>query len=201
MNCELYLSNFPKQWKKEQIESFIQQNFSEFGEFTTSVQYSLNDLTYFAFVNYTSILEASNAKTQMEKFQFQNSKKKLYINYAKNKSYQKIAKKSSLVVKSIKGEIDENTVKEKFSKFGEIEKITLNKKDIDFNGVKKNLGICFIHYSNPEEAREAFVGARRDEEIMAIVDEDMVAKEPNFIHFSKDKKHHGKKIPQSYLQR
>lgn len=203
MNCKLYLSGFPRKWQKAEIENFIQENFSKHGEYTTSVQYSPSNFGFFAFVNYNTILEASNAKDEMGSFQFYpNSRKRLYINYAKDKEHITFAKKSNLVIRSIKLGVEENQIKEKFQKFGEIEKVSLSTKTLRFDdGQEKKVGIGFIHFSNPSEAQVAFTGARSDPEIMELIDEEMLEKDPNFIHFARDKRHHGRKIPQALLQR
>lgn len=202
MNCKLYVTGFPKVWKSDEIEKYIQDKFTRFGEFTTSIQFSPSEFKFFAFVNYTFLTSAIDAKNALDNELIdERFKNRLYINFAKDKVHQKIVKKSSLFIKSIKEGTTEARVKQIFEKFGEVLHATLKEKKITVDGQQKGVCFCFINFSNPSEAHNAYSTARSDPEVMEIIDTDLIIKDPNFIHFSKDKHHHGKKIPQAFLQR
>lgn len=201
MNCKLYLSGFPQGWAKEQIETFINDKFSEYGEITSSVQYSPSELKFFAFVNYQTLGEAVKAKEALDDFQFsENSRKKLYINYAKDKEHSKRAKKASLFVKSIKADTKESDVKEIFSNFGTVTSASLKSKTIKFQGADKQVCLCFINFASPEEASAAHAAAKSDPRVLEIIDEEILSADPNFIFFSRDKNTR-RKIPQAILQK
>lgn len=201
MNCKLYLSGFPQTWAKEQIETFINEKFTEYGEMTSAVQYSPTELKFFAFVNYLTLNEAVKAKESMEGFQFsEKSQKKLYINYAKDKEHRRATKKMSLFVKSIKADVKESRVKEVFAKYGTVTSASLKTKTIKFQEADKQVCLCFINYGSPEEAANAHSSAKTDPEVLELIDEEILQTDQNFLFFTKDKNNR-RKIPQSFLQK
>jgi len=164
----LYVKNFPKEWKQEQLE----QMFAKFGKLN-SVKIEQDDKGEskgFAFVCFQESEEAKQAIEQLNgtklnngnelyvaKFEKKSERtKKLKIEMSKT-NVQDNNQKKNLYIKYIDESVNEEMLRKEFEVFGKITSIKIQVESVT-KGDKEYLvhrGYGFVSYEKPEEALKA----------------------------------------------
>lgn len=186
----LYVKGFPSSWNKEQVEKFIQEKFTEYGNVTSQCKFwaSLSNLgikfsekfgTHFAFVAFEKADAATEAVKELQDQECDDSV--LFVGYAQKKyarkkalqeQFAKVANETNLFIKSLREDVTEEQVKQIFLKYGEVTSVGIKEatripKILADKGIKLKFG--FINFANTEAAKEALKAGKKDPEVVELV--------------------------------
>lgn len=195
----LYIKGFPSSWKKDKIDSFIDEKFKTIGH-VTSVAVIENEKLgkFFAFVAYEKDEDAGKAMKTLNDAPMEGGEENLYVGYAQKKSFRrkKLAenfaaptKRTNLYIKSLKESVTEQQLKDAFSVFGEVTSVMVQlstkiPKSIEAQGVKVKFG--FINFKDEECANKAYTDAKSNADIKALITEHHEEKK-DFLGFAQPK--------------
>ena len=185
----LYIKNFPKSWTKEEVEKFV-EGLKSYGTVTCAGVYenkpNPETVRYYAFLAYESeevakkVIEEFNSKKLKGHEESEDEEGKLLVTIAMSKRVRRdqLKKKhltlnnlTNLFIKSLKGTVTEEQIREAFGKYGNITSTCLREaKPVPFRPVE-NLKFGFINFSNGSEATEAFCKGKNDPDILALLHE------------------------------
>jgi hypothetical protein len=158
----------------------------------------------FAFIAYKSEEDATKAMKAMNEFQADGET--LYVGYAQKKAlrrkqlaenFAKQANETNLFIKSLKETVTEEQLKKIFSQYGEVTSVAVQKsskipKSIESHGVKLNFG--FINFKDENCAKQAFIDAKKNPEVKALISEYHDEKR-DFLYFAQ-----AKNVREQYLK-
>lgn len=196
----LYVKGFPQSWNKKKVEDYIQEKFSIFadngGITSTCIRENEKLGRCFAFIAYKSEEDATKAMKAMNEVQADSDT--LYVGYAQKKvlrrkqlaeSFAKQANETNLFIKSLREDVTEAQLKKAFSTYGEVTSVAVQPsskvpKSIESHGVKINFG--FINFKDENCAKQAFLDAKKNAEIKALISEFHDDKR-DFLYFAQPK--------------
>lgn len=129
---------------------------------------------------------------------FQVDNETLFVGYAQKKAlrrktlaenFAKQANETNLFIKSLKESVTEEQLKRVFSQYGEVTSVAIQMstkipKSIESHGVKLKFG--FINFKDENHAKQAFIDAKKNAEVKALVSEYHDEKR-DFLYFAQSK--------------
>lgn len=137
---------------------------------------------------------------------FQADNENLYVGYAQKKAlrrktlaenFAKQANETNLFIKSLKESVTEEQLKKIFSQYGEVTSVAVQMstkipKSIESHGVKLKFG--FINFRDENHAKQAFIDAKKNSEVKALISEHHDEKR-DFLYFAQ-----AKNVREQYLK-
>lgn len=188
----LYIKEFPKSWKENQVKEFIQNEFGAFGEIqSSSVNFYKEKESYYAFVCYKSGESAAKALAEMSGKVIEDTP--LFVSISQTQS-QRFSEKNlesfrgenftNLYIRSLKPTVTIELVTELFSAYGTVTSVALSdfKKPVG-NVQKETNQFCdmkfgYINFKEHQHASAALMGAKTDKKIKEVLVND---KDQQFI--------------------
>ena len=195
----LYMNNFPANWTMEQIQNFVELEFTKFGE-VESKGIFLYDKTqkFYAFVAFKEAQSAFEALEKMNGIELDGEK--LFVTKAQTKSKRKYLlgrelnqashPQTNIYIRSLKAAVNEELMRIVFSKYGTItsvclrEWIPVNKAPEAVVPNAPTLQYGFINFQTAEEAQNVLLNYKKDQEIKDLVS---VETDVNFLFMAQPK--------------
>ena len=188
----LYVKEFPKSWKEDQVKDFIKNEFGAFGEIqSSSVNFYKEKESYYAFVCYKSGESASKAIAEMSGKVIEDAT--LFVSISQTPS-QRFSEKNlealkgenftNLYIRSLKPSVTIESITELFSTYGTVTSVALGdyKKQLVSNQ-KETAQFCdmkfgYVNFKEHKHAAAALGGAKTDKKIREVLVND---KDQQFI--------------------
>ncbi len=206
----IYIKQFPDSWGKEQIEKFIDESFSKFGNINLKGVYQDAKLNkFYAFVAFDETESATEAIAQMNNHKF-SEEESLYVGQAQSKSSRRAAlfsermnikNQTNLYIRSLRMDITKEDLLKAVSKYGKITSICLKewkdtgkpKAEGEGQEQPKPLQFGFFNFETNEEALNCYHNYKKDPEITKLAD--VESENINFVFFAQPKQ-----IREQYLR-
>ena len=201
VQTNLYLKNFPAKWTKDRIVEFINKELGSFGTITSTdvkqLKLGSDGDKYYAYVNYETedvakqVIEQFNDKTFDD---HDENEEKLYVAYLMPKGFrQETLKKkflteknlTNLYIRSLKLDVTADSLREAFLKYGNITSVCVKEGNPKVIQDNINLKFGFVNFKNEEDAQEAFLSGKKDEDIMALIHQSKI--NSKFLYFAQPK--------------
>jgi RNA recognition motif-containing protein len=130
--CNMYIKDFPEDWKQPKIEAWLEEKFSEYGKIQSKAVFiDKNHYKFYAFVALDTPEAAKKAQEEVNGMEVGEGdvKGSLYVNIAIPRKHrmqmlqsqrEKQKNETNLYMRSLKVEVSEEQLKEVFGKYGEI---------------------------------------------------------------------------------
>lgn len=195
----LYMNNFPANWKMDQIQSFVDMEFTKFGA-VQSKGIFLYEKTqkYYGFVAFVESQSALDALEKMNGIELDGEK--LFVTKAQTKSNRKYIlgkernqvshPQTNIYIRSLKADVTEELLRNVFGKYGTITSVCLrqwtpiNKAPETVIPNAPILQYGFINFQTVEEAQNILLSYKKDQEIKDLVS---VETDVNFVFMAQPK--------------
>lgn len=195
----LYMNNFPAHWTMDQIQSFVDMEFTKFGK-VQSKGIFLYEKTqkYYGFVAFVDSQSALDALEKMNGIELDGEK--LFVTKAQSKSKRKFIlgkernqvsyPQTNIYIRSLKADVTEELLRNVFGKYGTITSVCLrqwtpiNKAPETVIPNAPILQYGFINFQTVEEAQNILLSYKKDHEIKDLVS---VETDVNFVFMAQPK--------------
>ena len=195
----LYMNNFPVNWNKDQIDSFVDVEFGRFGEIKSKgvFLYPKTNKLY-AFVAFTEVQSALTALEKMNGLELDGEK--LFVTKAQTKSRRKdlLTKErrsggypqTNIYIRSLKASVTDEVLRRVFGKYGTITSVCLREWTPTNRTAEPAipgapvLQYGFINFQAVEEAQNIILNYKKDAEIKDLVS---VEAEVNYLFIAQPK--------------
>lgn len=222
LSKNLFIENFPKSWKKNDVDFFLKNEFQKYGKIISvySVEHRYKKNEYFGYVNYGTREECLKAIKNLnqrffdENYKNQNSnseikfdkEKGLIIKFSLTKNQRNLEKNEnddkpkSLYLKGLFPHVSELELKSIFENYGRILSMNLknSKLKAEHGGFYK---YCYVNLENHETTKKIFEDRFKNEKILRMFSEKCI-KEKNFLQYleiNKKKKNNFKNKKKEFL--
>jgi RNA recognition motif-containing protein len=140
---------------------------------------NVEQLKFYAFVAYEEDNSSTEAINKFNNMKLgEDDEEPLYVSFAMSKEQRKMQlskefqnqrNNTNLYIKSIRGEVTDEEVRNAFSKFGEITSIFFKDCTGSAPFTTDSLKFGFINYRTKEGASEAFLNAKKDPEVLKLI--------------------------------
>lgn len=181
----LYVKNFPQSWDKAKIEAMIAELFGSVGKIISSgvneYKRSTGEVSFYAFVAFDTQEEAKKAIEDLNEKKLEGVAEEetgIFVGYAEPKSlrvaklkkeYASARNTTNLFLKSLLETVTEEQIKTVLSKFGEITSVCVRSSQPPFLPPGQSIKCAFVNFKTSEGATNALLGAKKDEEIKALI--------------------------------
>lgn len=215
----IYIKQFSTSYTKEELEAKVKEYFSKFGEISSMGLYSHPNpetkvASFYAFVAFKEETEAEKAIAEANGKNFEKLLKGepaevaegetgLFVGLAMNKRQRKAQMKkltgaqratTNLFIKFLKHDVNEETLKKVFSKFGNVTSVCVKENKVIIGTDGHPLKFGFINFANAPEAETAIYSGKKDPEVLALVNFDS-SRPREFLYF-----HQQKSVRDAYLR-
>lgn len=198
----LYLKQFPDAWKKEDIETFLNEKVNAISKIDSHGVFLDKKLNkFYCFVSLETVEGAKAVIAEFNEKALVEGADPLYVGVAESKAVRRgkilrmrtqMQNETNLYVRSLKEEVTEEDFKNVFSQYGEVTSVCLKRwvlKNPQNNGeqeAEKRLKFGFVNYATKEGALKAFAEYKNNETLKEMVD--LTSSSASFVFFFQPKR-------------